>query len=186
MKTKLQRRRSVTIVATFVSMIGFPGSAAAEQVDLHTLDPLIGEWRGVGQGPVWGNASAERRYERILNDKYVYGFTRTVYPKQEKNENGELHDTVGYFSFDTHRDLLVFRELDNEGIVATYYFDADLSTDRRLVFEAKNSENVPLDWRARVTIEFVDSSEFHEYFELDTGKGEFELYLTTRFLRIPD
>ncbi len=80
--------------------------------------------------------------------------------------------------------MLVKREFDNEAFVATYYLDAESSTDRRLVFVAENLENVPTGWRARVTLVTIGEDEFHELFELDTAKGEFELYLTTRFLRM--
>ena len=173
-----------TIVIAFAALIGVAQLASANnQMGMERLNVLLGEWRGVGDGK-WGSHAAERNYLLILDGAFIQGRGLSVYPKQEKNQDGERHSSLSLYGFDQQRQTLVKREFDNEAFVATYYLDAESSTDRRLVFVAENLENVPAGWRARVTILTIGEDEFHELFELDTAKGEFELYVTTRFLRM--
>ena len=162
-----------------------PISAQLNEVTLDRLQILVGEWRGVGDGK-WGNNSAERKYTWVFAKTFIHGFGRSVYPKQDRNKTGESHETLDMYSFDDQRKTIVLRQFDNESFVTTYYLNLEASTAESLVFEAEHLENVPLGWRARVTFHFKGSDEFHEHFDLDTAKGWYERYLTTRFLKVSD
>jgi len=150
---------------------------------LDTLRPLLGEWRGVGQGR-WGEFSAQVSYRFVLDGHFLQNDGISVYPKQEHNETGEIHRTLDLFSFDERRGTLVLRELDNEGFATTYYLDRAASEERRLVFVAEHLENVPEGWGARLTFELRSEDEFHETFELDADERGFKHFLTIRFLRL--
>ena len=67
-----------------------------------------------------------------------------------------------------------------------YYLNPAQSSADSFVFESGHLENVPPGWRARITFEFMSEGEFHEHFDLDTAKGSWERYLTTRFLKLPE
>jgi hypothetical protein len=152
---------------------------------LETLRPLVGEWRGVGQGR-WGEFSAECSFAFVLDGRFLQNRGLGVYPRQEKNEDGEIHRTLDLFSFDQRRETLVLRELDNEGFATTYYMDRSASSPQRLVFLAEHLENVPEGWGARITYELLGDDEYHETFELDTDERGFRHFLRIRFLRLPE
>ncbi len=108
------------IVVAFAALIGVAQLASADnQMGMERLNVLLGEWRGVGDGK-WGSHAAERNYLLILDGAFIQGRGLSVYPKQEKNEDGERHNSLSVYSFDQQRQVLVKRELDNEAFVATY------------------------------------------------------------------
>ena len=173
----------ISMVILALVPLGGTATAEADDISIEWLGVLLGEWRGVGDGK-WGENSAQRKYSNVLDGTFVQGHGRSVYPKQEKNPRGEIHESIDMFSFDVNRKTIVLRQFDNEAFVTTYYLIPETSSPNRLVFVSGHLENVPIGWRARVLFEFQGEDEFHEYFELDTNKGSFERYLTTRFLRI--
>jgi hypothetical protein len=63
--------------------------------------------------------------------------------------------------------------------------DPAASTDGRLVLVSERIENAPSGWKTRYTYTYQPPNEYHELFELDTGKG-LEPYVSTRFLRSED
>src|SRR5690349_2130355 len=78
---------------------------------LAPLRWLVGEWRGVGQGDP-GISGSERHVDSYLDGKYIRSQGRSVYPKQEKNPNGEVHAELDIWSYDEARATLVFRQFD--------------------------------------------------------------------------
>ena len=176
-------RFSISIIFLTLAQLIAPIPAGAEDISIERLRVLLGEWRGVGDGK-WGKSSAERTYSFVFDGIYVRGHGRSVYPRQDKNPSGEIHETVDMFSFDRNRNTIVLRQFDNEAFVTTYYLIPATLSPNKMEFMSEHLENVPVGWRARVLFDFKGEDEFHEYFELDTNKGSFERYLTTRFLRI--
>jgi len=145
---------------------------------------LVGKWRGTGEGK-WGSSAAEREYVSLYDGTYIRSTGSSVYPKQEKNPSGEVHQFVDFFSMDKHRETLVLREFDSESFVTTYYLDKTLSVpNQKLVFVAEHLENVPQGWKARMILELKSDSEMIEHFELDTNKGQFQRYLTNTLHRV--
>lgn len=176
-------RIEMAMVILALAQLGVTAPAEADDISIEWLGVLLGEWRGVGDGK-WGESSAERTYSKVLDGTFVQGRGRSVYPKQDKNPTGEIHKSIDMFSFDMNRKTIVLRQFDNEAFVTTYYLIPETSSLNRLEFESEHLENVPIGWRARVLFEFQGEDEFHEHFALDTNKGSFEHYLTTRFLRV--
>ena len=167
------------------SAIAASSALPAEQIGLDSLHFLVGEWRGVGDGK-WGSSAAERQYKLVFGENFIRGHGRSVYPRQDKNREGEIHESLDMYSFDQQRQTVVLRQFDNEGFVTTYYLDLETGNPDLLIFESAQLENVPLGWKARVTFERKGTDEFHEYFHLDKATGTFERYITNRFLRISD
>lgn len=160
-----------------------PAGAQLNEGALDRLQVLVGTWQGAGDGK-WGSSSAEREYAWVFGGVFIRGSGRSVYPKQDRNKAGEIHESIDMYSYDGQRNTIVLRQFDNESFVTTYYLNLKASTADAFVFEAEHLENVPLGWRARVTFDFKGSDEFHEHFDLDTAKGSYDRYLTTRFRRV--
>lgn len=143
---------------------------------------LIGDWGGFGEGRP-GLSGSDRHAERIQNGRFIRVEGRSVYPRQQGNPSGEIHSSLDLWSFDRRRNLLVLRQFDSLGFVATYVQDRAASTGGRLVLVSEHLENVPAGWRARYTYEHPARDEFRELFELDSGQG-YERYVSSRFLRV--
>jgi hypothetical protein len=172
-----------TLSTLAVMLLAASVLAAEPRTDgLAPLRWLVGEWRGVGQGDP-GTSGSERHVDSFLDGKYIRSQGRSVYPKQEKNPNGEVHAELDVWSYDEARATLVFRQFDTLGFVGTYVLDKQASGPDRWVLLAEALENVPKGWKARYTFTRKSNDEYHEMLELDSGKG-FQPYVTNRFLRI--
>ena len=173
------------LMVLIIFSCGVNADEKSPELSLQDLRPLIGFWRGTGEGK-WGKSSVERDFKIILDNNFLENHGRSVYARQEKNRKGEIHETHDIFSFDTRRQTLVLRQFDNEGYATTYYADRSIGSPKKVVFVAERMENLPDNWRARLTFHIIDDTEYWESFELDTAKGEYQLYLTNTFYRARD
>lgn len=158
---------------------GLAREGAADR--LAAISWILGGWAGVGEGRPGASAST-RHATRVQNGHFVKVEGRSVYPKQERNDAGEVHSSIDLWSFDRRRNLLVMRQFDSLGFVSTYVQDRAASTAGRLVLVSEHLENVPAGWKTRYTYTYRAPNEYHELFELDMGKG-LELYVSGRYLR---
>jgi hypothetical protein len=160
--------------------IGAAGSQAPAADPLQPLVFLLGRWEGTSEGQP-GAGTVQREYTRVLNSRFIRAQNQSVYKPQEKNPKGEVHDDVGFFSFDKARKRMVFRQFHVEGFVSQYVHDTAETT--RLVFISEALENIPPGYRARETYIVPGPDEFEETFELAGPGKEFELYSRTRLKR---
>lgn len=175
-------RRAIRILFLLCAIA--PGGALAAPVPadpLAVISWLIGDWTGIGEGQP-GTSASTRHTERIHNDNFIKVEGRSVYPRQQANPTGEVHTSLDLWSFDRRRNLLVLRQFDSLGFVSTYVQDRAASTAGRLILVSESLESVPAGWRARYTYQLVATDEYHELFELDSGRG-YERYVFGRFLR---
>jgi hypothetical protein len=148
--------------------------SAASPDTLAPLARLVGEWNGTAEGQS-GKGQVERQYERVLRSKFIQVRNRSSYPPQEKNPKGETHEDVGFFSFDSARKRVVFRQFHVEGFVNQYALDPSSTVDR-LVFTSESIENIPAGFRARETYVFSGSDHLEEIFEIAEPGKDFEVY----------
>lgn len=174
------KRLAAAMFGLLLSSSSFPAEPLS---GLAAYQWLIGDWAGVGQGEP-GTSATERHVESFLDGRYLRIRGRSVYPKQESNPNGEIHEQMEVWSFDSSRDVLAIRQFDNLGFVTTYVLDKAASSNERLVLIAEHLENVPRGWRARYTYTFNPPNEYHEVLELDPNGEGFEPYVSNRFLRV--
>jgi hypothetical protein len=143
---------------------------------------LEGSWTGPTDGR-FGSGTVERVYSFVLDGAYLHERHASNYPPQERNPEGELHEYWSFFSYDRARDLLVYRQFHNEGIINQFVLNEDLTKDAMVVFDTERIENFGEGWRARESYRVISNDEFVEEFYLAApGKG-YELYVTTRFKR---
>jgi hypothetical protein len=172
---------SLRIVFFVLSLAFVSGGAAA--ADLQDFQWLVGDWKGTGEGDP-GTSSSERHISTFLDGKYLRVEGRSVYEKQPKNPEGDIHTELGVWSYDRARKVVVLREFDSLGFVSTYVLDSAGSTGDSWVLVAESLENVPRGWKARYRYTRVGADEYMESLELDAdGKG-FKPYVTNRFLRM--
>lgn len=148
------------------------------------LQSFIGEWKGTGGGEP-GNGEYERSYKFIFDGRFIEVRNRSVYPKQEKNPKGEIHEDVGYISYDKARKLYVLRQFHKEGFVNQYKLESISTDGKTIVFVSESIENIPAGFRARETYQISGENEFTETFEIAEPGKEFQVYTKTNLKRIP-
>lgn len=168
------------------SLLGVAGLAGASQATpttrLSAVQPLVGKWQGTAEGQP-GTGTLTREYRAVLRDRFIEEINRSVYPPQEKNPKGEIHEHRGFFSFDNARKTVIFRQFHGEGFVNQYVLEPTTKPGV-LVFVSEAIENIPNGYRARETYTFIGENEFEEVFEIAEPGKDFALYSKARLKRV--
>lgn len=144
---------------------------------------FLGSWKGTGSGKP-GRSTVEREYKLVLNDQFIEVTNISVYKPQEANPEGEVHEDIGYFSYDRSRRKYVFREFHVEGYVNQYLLEQADPDKRILVLITESVENIPPGWQARTTYEILGEDAFIETFDLAGPGQEWTCYITNEFKRV--
>lgn len=143
---------------------------------------LVGEWKGTAIGEP-GEGTVTRQYEFILANQFIRETNTSTYRANEKNKTGEVHEHLGFISYDKSRKLLVMRQFHEEGFVNQYALSPTTATATKVVFESERFENFSNEWRARETYDILGPDEFIETFELAPPGKPFEVYSKNHFHR---
>ena len=143
---------------------------------------FLGSWTGTGAGKV-GVSTVQRTYAFVLGDQFIRLTDRSVYEPQEKNPKGEVHEEIGFFSYDRARETTVFREFHVEGYVNQYVLEAWNPAAKKLIFVTEATENVPPGMQARTTYVILDDNRFRETFELLMPDGAWACFITAELER---
>ncbi len=143
---------------------------------------FIGTWEGKGEACP-GLSSLKAGFKFVLNERYLQINGKAVFKPQEKNKKGEVHEDLGFISFDRNRNKYVLRQFHVEGFVNQYVLDSLPADGKTFVFVSENIENIPAGWRARSTYKILDEDEFQQVFELAKPGKEFEVYSENRLKR---
>lgn len=146
---------------------------------------FLGEWKGEGTGKP-GVSKSDRKYDLILKDSFIRVENRSVYPAQEKNPDGEIHEDLGFFSFDKNREMYVFREFHVEGYVNQYVIEEWDKEEGVIVLSSEAIENISPGWRARTTYEILSDNKFRETFDLSGPGKDWACYITNDFERVAE
>jgi hypothetical protein len=168
----------------FVILIG-TALVSAQTKKPDNWEPLkffVGAWEGTGKGQP-GVSTVDREYKFTLGDKFLQASHRSTYAPQEKNPKGEVHEDLGFFSYDRVRKQIVFRQFHVESFVIHYVLTSVSADGKTLVFDAESIENIPAGYKARETYKILNENEFTETFEIAAAGKEFEVYSENRFKR---
>jgi len=143
---------------------------------------FIGKWSGTSEGRP-GNGAYERTYTFIFNKKFIEVRNKSTYPPSKNHPEGEVHEDIGYISYDKSRKSFVLRQFHIEGFVIVYRLESISPDGRQIVFVSESIENIPAGWRARETYHLSTGQEFQEVFELAAPGKEFELYSKARLTK---
>ncbi|HWA35353.1 MAG TPA: hypothetical protein VG737_14535 [Cyclobacteriaceae bacterium] len=155
-----------------------PGFLQAQSKPDSTWNPVrffIGHWTGASDGEP-GKGSCVRSYQFVLNNQFIVVRNKATYPPQEKNPKGEVHEDVGYISFDRKEKVFVLRQFHKEGFVNEYKQESISADGKTISFLSYAIENIPIGWRARETYKIQSADQFLEIFELAEPGKEFQVY----------
>jgi len=144
---------------------------------------IIGSWQGTGSGQP-GTGNYERTYQFVLNSKFIHVRSKSTYPPQEQNPQGEVHEDWGFISFDKQRKSFVYRQFHIEGFVNQYILDYISADGKEIRFISEAIENISYGWRASETYRILSQDEFTETFELAAPGNDFEVYTICHLKRI--
>jgi hypothetical protein len=184
MKSSLAAR-TLLLLATLLTSAVFGADApapAAKPDPWKPLRVLIGKWEGDVQGEP-GTGKATREYAFTLNNRFIHITNQSIYPPQEKNKKGEVHDDIGYISYDKAAKKLVMRQFHVEGFVNHYVLDSISEDGRTIVFVTAAIENIPPGFRGRETYRIISDDEFIEKFAMAEPGKDFSTYSETHFRR---
>ncbi len=136
---------------------------------------LLGNWTAQAEGDP-GKGTYERQYRFIFNHKFIEIKNKSTWAPTAANPKGEVHEDIGYLSYDKGRRTFVLRQFHIEGFVNQYKLDSISEDGRRIVFVSEAIENIGAGWRARETYLRMGDGEFSETFELAAPGKEFEVY----------
>jgi hypothetical protein len=139
------------------------------------LKPFIGEWSGEGGGGP-GQGKYERSYQSVLNKNFIEIRNKSTFQPTDKNPKGEVHEDLGYFSYDKGLKKFKLRQYHIEGFVNEYVLDSISPNKKTLVFLTYEIENIPKGFKAKETYRILSENEIEETFELAEPGKPFEIY----------
>ena len=180
-------RRGIALVGLLApALLVKPALAAPAPGLLPALTPLarlVGLWRGDGEGEP-GVSTVERIYEPALGGHFLKSQNTSTYAPQPKNLKGEVHQDVGFYSYDKAAKSVVFRQFHVEGYVNQFTASADSLTGDVLAFTTVFIENIPAGYQARESITFHGPDAFEEVFEIAEPGKPFAVYSHNRMRRV--
>jgi hypothetical protein len=143
---------------------------------------LEGTWEGSGEG-MSGASAVTQGYAFILDQRFLRMHTRAVFAPQEKNPEGEIHEDLGIFSYDTSRKTFVLRGFYVEGFVNTYVLDEISPDGSTFTFETERIENAPEGTGARLIFRLTADGELEQKFFVSFPGRVFGCLSTNRLRR---
>jgi hypothetical protein len=87
----------------FITLLIVPsilfGQPAKQDSIWKPMKYFAGSWKGTGQGEA-GKGDYARSYQFILNHNFLEMKNRSTYPATLKHPNGEIHEDIGYMSYE--------------------------------------------------------------------------------------
>ena len=136
---------------------------------------FAGTWTGDSEGQP-GKGKYERSYTIIFNKKFIEVKNTSTYPPSQQNPKGEVHEDIGFISYDRSRKTFVLRQFHIEGFVNQYKLESISADGKTIIFISEAIENIPAGFRAKETYKITAENEFMEIFELAEPGKEFEVY----------
>ncbi len=146
------------------------------------LKLFVGTWTGEGGGEP-GYGKYERSYQFILSKRFIEIRNKSTYPPAAQNQKAEVHEDIGYFSYDKSRKTFILRQFHTEGFVNQFRLDSISPDKKTLIFITESIENIPKGWRAKETYRILSDNEIEETFELAEPGKDFTLYSRVKLAR---
>ena len=174
-------RSAVVLLALLPLMVN---AQTGETADIwKPFRPIIGEWRGTGRG-MSGESTLRTDVDFVFGERYIRIKTRAVFEPQEKNTKGEVHEDVGYISYDRGRKKFVFRQFHVEGFVNRYVLENEPGKDGEFIFVSEQIENAPPGLRAKEIYKLGGDGELGVSFFLAMPGKELSCYSENVLLRV--
>ena len=160
-----------------------PAGAVAQSDTWALLRVFEGKWEGpvLGQ-PGKGFSSREYRFE--LDGHFLSQRDKTVYEAKSPGAKPQIHEDLGFFSYDTSRKKFVWRQFHNEGFVNEYELDSASADGKSMEFVTTRIENLAPGWRAKKSYRILGADDLEETFWLAAPGKELDIYTRTRLKRV--
>ena len=139
--------------ALVIIMLLLPGILFAQTEEKKDVwEPFryfIGSWAGTSEG-IPGSSELDAHFKFVLNEKYLEARYKAVFPPNEKNPKGEIHEDFGFISYDTFRNKFVYRQFNIEGFVNQYVLDSISDDGKTIVFITESVEKEIIRKRSRM------------------------------------
>jgi len=139
------------------------------------LKAFVGSWKGTSEGQP-GKGKYERSYQFVLNKKFIEVRNKSTYPPSNDNPKGEIHEDIGYISYDRIGKSFVLRQFHVEGFVNQYKVESISRDGNTIVFISESIENIPGGFQAKEIYQWSSENEFTETFEMAEPGKDFEVY----------
>lgn len=137
--------------------------------------PFIGKWTGEGEGES-GKGTYERSYQFVMGNKFIEVRNKSTFPPSANNPHGEVHEDLGYISYDKNLKTFRLRQFHIEGFVNEYLLDSISPDQKILLFVTESIENIPQGWRAKEAYRILSNTQLEETFELAAPQKDYEVY----------
>jgi hypothetical protein len=144
---------------------------------------FIGKWTGQGGGES-GNGAYERSYQFIFGGKFIEVRNKSTYPPSASNAKGEVHEDLGYISYDRSLKKFRLRQFHIEGFVNEYVLDSISPDQKTMIFVTESIENISKGWKARETYRIPGENELEETFELAEPGKDYAVYSKVLLKRV--
>ena len=141
--------------------------------------PLLGTWMGVELGKE-DSSRVRQDYEFAFGGTFVRGATYAEFDPAEAGAKTEVHEDVGYLSFDPARQQIVFRQFHSEGFVNTYVLER--TTGDSLVFVSESTEGSGGS-RVRVRYWLAGPDEYVQELDLAPPESSYFTYKQMKMVR---
>lgn len=148
----------------------------AQNIPLEKFSELIGKWSGTGSVSETSESVIHSEFNWVMNKKYIEVKNHSEFKLTAQNPQGEIHDDVGFISFDRSRKRFVFRQFHVEGFVNQYVLNDSLSVGNKFVFESEIIENFVPGGRARYTLILKSGKQLETWFDLAMPGKEMTCY----------
>jgi hypothetical protein len=175
---KLPRFKTPMKRALLIALLALPAVAFSQISHDSLWAPMryfVGSWNGDGEG-VLGNGKFERNYQWALNGNFIQIRNRAAYAPQAKSPQGEIHEDLGFISYDQLQKRFTLRQFHVEGTIVEYNLESVSPDGKRFVFESFEIENIPVGWRVREVYQIVSDDEYIETFEMAAPGKDFTVY----------
>lgn len=154
-------------------------SNAQENDPFEPLRYLEGTWV-----PIKPDVTNTQTYRFIFNGKYLQMKTKGVFKPTENKPKGEIHEDIGFFSFDKIRKKLVLRSFHTEGFVNQYILKETANNGYKLIFITESVESAPPGTTAKLVFDRLSENELSQQFYIAWPDTEFSCYFDNRLLKL--
>ncbi|MFT3910731.1 MAG: hypothetical protein QM737_15040 [Ferruginibacter sp.] len=169
------------VILLFVPFVSFAQTSRKDSI-WQPMKFFLGTWTGTGEGEP-GKGNYERTYKLILNNNFIEIKNKSTYPPTDKLPKGEVHEDLGFLSYDKGRKKFMLRQFHTESFVNTFILDSISPDKRTIVFITESIENIPKGFRAKETYKILNDNEMEEIFEIAEPNKEFEVYTKVKLFR---
>jgi hypothetical protein len=170
-------KRSIVLIMLIQLMVLSLNSTRIDR--WANLRYLIGTWKIVKP-----EVTNTQKYSFIFNGTFIKMETRSVFKPTEKKPEGEVHEDVGIFSYDGHKNRLMLRSFHLEGFVNTYVLDKISDDGKTLVFITEAVENAPAGTKAKLTFNKINKNQFTQKFFVAWPNKDYNCYADNHFKRV--